>query len=276
MTRMNPHVDAYLDPNAHESHSFDRRTLVVGTTGALVAAALGGSARAAHFASSAGPVARAQFDPALASGSSRCLTTWSQARRKVPGAILHSGAPAAAAGQARLGSVGSTRTSRCTRRSLPGRKHREAVRRHSRLAARRAGRFTLDTALPDVLPADVVDRFPTAPAITLRMLLAHRSGLADWSTPATDVAAARSARVWKVSESLDLAAAKKPLFAPGHATPTRTPNTRCSGWSSNTRPVAAGAGSDRPRHQAARARSDRASGRREPFVDGPMRTATSR
>ena len=48
------------------------------------------------------------------------------------------------------------------------------------------------------------------------MLLGHRSGLADWSTPATDVAAARDpARVWKVSESLDLAAAKKPLFAPG-------------------------------------------------------------
>jgi D-alanyl-D-alanine carboxypeptidase len=78
------------------------------------------------------------------------------------------------------------------------------------------GRFTLDTALPDMLPADVVDRFPTAPAITLQMLLAHRSGLADWSTPATDVAAARDpARVWKVSESLDLAASKKPLFAPG-------------------------------------------------------------
>jgi D-alanyl-D-alanine carboxypeptidase len=78
------------------------------------------------------------------------------------------------------------------------------------------GRFTLDTTLPHVLPANVVDRFPTAPRITLRMLLAHRSGLADWSTPATDVAAARDpARVWKVSESLDLAAAKKPLFAPG-------------------------------------------------------------
>ena len=78
------------------------------------------------------------------------------------------------------------------------------------------GRFTLDTALPDVLPADVVGRSPTAPRITLRMLLGHRSGLADGSTPATDVAAARDpARVWKVAESLDLAAAKKPLFAPG-------------------------------------------------------------
>ena len=78
------------------------------------------------------------------------------------------------------------------------------------------GRFTLDTALPDVLPADVVDRFPTAPKITVRMLLGHRSGLPEWSTPATDAAAARDpARVWKVSEFLDLAAAKKPLFPPG-------------------------------------------------------------
>jgi D-alanyl-D-alanine carboxypeptidase len=78
------------------------------------------------------------------------------------------------------------------------------------------GRFTLDAALPKVLPADVTNRFPSASKITLRMLLGHRSGLADWSTPATDVAAARDpARIWKVSESLDLAAGKKPLFAPG-------------------------------------------------------------
>jgi D-alanyl-D-alanine carboxypeptidase len=48
------------------------------------------------------------------------------------------------------------------------------------------------------------------------MLLGHRSGLADWSSPATDVAVARDpGRVWKVSEFLDLAAARKPLFAPG-------------------------------------------------------------
>jgi D-alanyl-D-alanine carboxypeptidase len=78
------------------------------------------------------------------------------------------------------------------------------------------GRFALDTALPDVLPADVVNRFPSAPKITLQMLLGHRSGLADWSTASTDVAAARDpGRIWTVSESLDLAAAKKTLFAPG-------------------------------------------------------------
>ena len=90
MTRMNRHVDAYLDPDAHESHSFDRRTLVVSAAGALVAAALGGSARAAHFASSAGPVARAQFDPALARRLQQVLDdVVASSGGKVPGAILH-------------------------------------------------------------------------------------------------------------------------------------------------------------------------------------------
>jgi hypothetical protein len=66
MTGMNRNVDASLDPDAHESQSFDRRKLVVGAAGAVVAAALGASARAARFSAPAGTVARAQFDPALA------------------------------------------------------------------------------------------------------------------------------------------------------------------------------------------------------------------
>src|SRR5689334_3390436 len=65
MTRMNRDVDDHLDRDAHESHAFDRRALVAGAAGALVAAAFGGSARAAHVTSSAGP-ARAEFDPVLA------------------------------------------------------------------------------------------------------------------------------------------------------------------------------------------------------------------
>ena len=218
MTRMNRHVDAYLDPDAHESHSFDRRTLVVSAAGALVAAALGGSARAAHFASSAGPVARAQFDPALARRLQQVLDdVVASSGGKVPGAILYAeragrGSWAGAAGLGRLDPNVAMH---------PGDRFRAGSIVKPFVATTvlqlvEQGRFTLDTALPDVLPADVVDRFPTAPRITLRMLLGHRSGLADWSTPATDVAAARDpARVWKVSESLDLAAAKKPLFAPG-------------------------------------------------------------
>ena len=216
MTSMNRHIDAYLDPGAHESHSFDRRSLVVSAAGALVAAALGGSARAAH-ASSAG-LARAQFDPALAQRLQQVLDdVVASSGGKVPGAILHAertgrGSWTGAAGLGRLDPNVAMH---------PGDRFRAGSIVKPFVAATvlqlvERGHFTLETTLPNMLPADVVHRFPTAPKITLRMLLAHRSGLADWSTPATDVAAARDpAKVWKVSESLDLAAAKKPLFAPG-------------------------------------------------------------
>ena len=218
MTSMNRNVDPSLHLDDHESHSFDRKTLVVGAAGALVAAALGRSARAAHLAASAGPVARAEFDPVLARRLQQALDdAVANSGGKVPGAILYAkraghGSWAGAAGLGQLQPDVAMR---------PGDRFRAGSIVKLFVAARvlqlvEQGRFTLDTALPDVLPADVVDRFPTAPRITLRMLLAHRSGLADWSTPATDAAAARDpARIWKVSELLDLAAAKKPLFAPG-------------------------------------------------------------
>jgi D-alanyl-D-alanine carboxypeptidase len=80
------------------------------------------------------------------------------------------------------------------------------------------GRLSLDAPLPEVLPADVVGRFPTAPDITVRMLLGHRSGIPEWDLPAQDEYAARHpAHVWTIAEILDLAAAQPPLFAPGTA-----------------------------------------------------------
>src|SRR4051794_14994144 len=90
MTRMYRHADARLDPNTHTSRSFDRKTLVVSAAGALLAAALGGSARAATSAASAAPVARAQFDPALAHRLQQVLDdAVASSGGKVPGAILH-------------------------------------------------------------------------------------------------------------------------------------------------------------------------------------------
>jgi len=78
------------------------------------------------------------------------------------------------------------------------------------------GQLALDDPLADVLPESVVARFADADQITVRMLLNHTSGLPEWSTPATDAAAARDrGRVWKVSEFLDLAAAQPPSGAPG-------------------------------------------------------------
>jgi D-alanyl-D-alanine carboxypeptidase len=78
------------------------------------------------------------------------------------------------------------------------------------------GRLPLDARLPDVLPASVVGRFPNAADITVRMLLGHRSGIPDWDLPAVDEQITRDpAKVWTVSELLDLAAAQPPVFAPG-------------------------------------------------------------
>jgi D-alanyl-D-alanine carboxypeptidase len=80
------------------------------------------------------------------------------------------------------------------------------------------GRLSLDARLPEVLPADAVDRFPTAPDITVRMLLSHRSGIPEWDLPAQDEYAARHpAHVWTIAEILDLVAARPPAFAPGTA-----------------------------------------------------------
>jgi D-alanyl-D-alanine carboxypeptidase len=156
MTRMNRHVDAYLDPDAHESHSFDRRTLVVSAAGALLAAALGGSARAAHFAAS-GPVARAQFDPALAHRLQQVLDdVVAGSGGKVPGAILHSertgrGSWTGAAGLGRLDpNVAMHPGDRFRAGSIVKPFVATAV-----LQLVERGHFTLDTTLPHVLPANV-------------------------------------------------------------------------------------------------------------------------
>jgi D-alanyl-D-alanine carboxypeptidase len=200
------------------SRTIDRRTMLAGATAAFLGIALNWPSLAGARAASFESLADAPFDPALARRLQRVLDdVVASSKGMVPGAVLSveragRGSWAGAAGLGRLQPNVAMR---------PGDRFRAGSIVKLFVAARvlqliEQGRFTLDTTLPDVLPASVVDRFPTAPKITLRMLLAHRSGLADWSTPATDVAAARDpARVWKVSESLDLAAAKKPLFAPG-------------------------------------------------------------
>jgi len=80
------------------------------------------------------------------------------------------------------------------------------------------GRLSLDTRLPEVLPASVAGRFPTAGGVTVRMLLDHRSGIPEWDLPAVDERVAHDpAKVWTIAEKLDLATAQPPLFAPGTA-----------------------------------------------------------
>jgi D-alanyl-D-alanine carboxypeptidase len=78
------------------------------------------------------------------------------------------------------------------------------------------GRFGLDDALPAVLPRRVTARFPEAGRITVRMLLNHTSGLAEYSGARHERQVyANPRRRWKVSELLDRAAALPRTAAPG-------------------------------------------------------------
>ena len=78
------------------------------------------------------------------------------------------------------------------------------------------GELGLDDRITELLPASVTDRFPTAGGITVRMLLNHTSGLAEYNDPSFKVQVhADPQRVWSAADLLDLAAAKPPTGAPG-------------------------------------------------------------
>jgi D-alanyl-D-alanine carboxypeptidase len=78
------------------------------------------------------------------------------------------------------------------------------------------GRFGLDDPLPAVLPARVTARFTDAGRITVRMLLAHTSGIAEYSGAGHDREVfANPLRRWTVGEVLDRAAALPRTGAPG-------------------------------------------------------------
>src|SRR3954466_3920071 len=136
------------------STAVDRRTLLVGAAGYLVAAGLSGPARAAGHA---GP----RLDPRLARQLQQALrAALRDPSIHAPGAILHVQSPrlgrwTGAAGLARV---------------VPA----EPMRRRDRFRARsrvkpfvsvvvlqlaERGRLSLDARLPEVLPASVTDRF---------------------------------------------------------------------------------------------------------------------
>ena len=78
------------------------------------------------------------------------------------------------------------------------------------------GRFSLDDALPAVLPEAIAAKFAESDKITVRMLLNHTAGVADWLTDTVYAEiAADFSRVWEDEEFLDVAAAEEPYFAPG-------------------------------------------------------------
>jgi D-alanyl-D-alanine carboxypeptidase len=166
--------------NGAASRFVDRRTLLVGAAGVLAGAGLSGPARAAASATSLAARGGPRFDPQLARQLRKALhASLRDPSTLAPGAILQVQSP-------------------------------------------KLGRWSGAAGLGRVTPAEPMrpgDRFragSNAADITVRMLLGHRAGIPDWDDPALDEQVAREpAKVWNVSELLDLAAAKAPLFAPG-------------------------------------------------------------
>jgi D-alanyl-D-alanine carboxypeptidase len=207
-----------VEPAPFADSAVDRRTLLVGAAGALVAAGLSGPARAAGAADSTAARPGRRFDPDLARRLERILKdTVSGPGRHAPGAILHVESPALGAwtGVAGRGRLAPGAPMRAGDRFRAGSIVKPFVAvRVLQLAER--GRLSLDARLPEVLPARVVDRFANAGDITVRMLLGHRSGIPEWDTALMDIVIAHHpAKVWTIDEKLDLAAAQPPVFAPG-------------------------------------------------------------
>jgi D-alanyl-D-alanine carboxypeptidase len=198
----------------------DRRTLLVAAAGTVAAAGLSGPAGAAGRATSIASRSARRFDPTLARQLQKDLrTALSDPSVHAPGGILHVRSPKLGrwTGVAGLGRVAPKVPMRPGDRFRAGSIMKPFVSVVVLQLVER-GRLSLDARLPDVLPAHVVGRFPTAPDITVRMLLSHRSGIPEWDLPEQDEYAARHpAHVWTIAEILDLAAAKPPVFAPGTA-----------------------------------------------------------
>jgi D-alanyl-D-alanine carboxypeptidase len=213
-----PDVERTFVGEGPASHSVDRRTLLVGAAGTVAAAGLSGPARAAGHAASLAARSRPRFDPELARQLQQALrAALRDPGTTAPGAILHVRSPRLGrwTGVAGLGRVAPDVPMRRADRFRAGSIAKPFVAVVVLQLAER-GRLSLDARLPQVLPAGVVGRFPTAGDITVRMLLNHRSGIPEWNSPAIEEQVARDpAKLWKVSEFLDLAAAQPPMFAPG-------------------------------------------------------------
>jgi D-alanyl-D-alanine carboxypeptidase len=218
LTGREPAVESAARADVAAGHSVDRRTLLAGAAGALAVAGLSGPARAAGHATSTAARPGRRFDPALGRRLQRVLHEALRVPdRHAPGAILHVESPELGSwtGVAGLGRRAPAVPMRAADRFRAGSIVKMFVAARVLQLAER-GRLSLDARLPDVLPARVVGRFAHAPDISVRMLLAHRSGIADWDIDLMNIVIAHHpAKVWTISEKLDLAAAQPPLFAPG-------------------------------------------------------------
>lgn len=84
------------------------------------------------------------------------------------------------------------------------------------LQAAERGKLGLEDPLTRWLPAAVTGQIAGAEAITLRMLLSHRSGIPEWVDDGMrQVVGEQPAKVWTLDEILARAAAKERPFPPG-------------------------------------------------------------
>ena len=196
----------------------DRKTLLLGAAGALAAAGLGRPADVAADGTSDSPSSASRFDPVLARRLQRVLRdALRDPATHAPGAVLHVRSPSLGAwtGVAGLGRIAPETLMRRGDRFRAGSIAKVLVAAVVLQLAER-GRIALEARLPEVLPAEVVRRFPTAADVTVRMLLGHRAGIPEWTSPTVDRQIARRPEtVWTVAEILDLAAAQPPVFSPG-------------------------------------------------------------
>jgi D-alanyl-D-alanine carboxypeptidase len=78
------------------------------------------------------------------------------------------------------------------------------------------GKLGLDDSITQYLEPELTDHIAHARSITLRMLLSHRSGIAEWETPDIDQRIAQAPEhIWKLEEILALVAKNGPAFEPG-------------------------------------------------------------
>ena len=78
------------------------------------------------------------------------------------------------------------------------------------------GRFALDDPIRGLLPESISDAIPQSDAITLRMLLNHTAGIADWLTDSVHTEIVSDpGRLWETEEYLQLAKVQGPMFGPG-------------------------------------------------------------
>lgn len=144
----------------------------------------------------------------------------------LPGAIVHVHDPAYApwSGAAGLGEIGEF---------SPGSAGDVAMRPHDKFRAGsimksflaavtlqhvEEGTLSLAQTLPELLPDAVTGRIPNADRITLRMLLNHTSGIAEWLTPDVLVLILDDPRrIWTADDYIAFAAALPPVFEPGES-----------------------------------------------------------